>query len=111
MADYTEFLQVMKRAAVEAVAAGKPAAFCYGTVMAVEPLQIMAEQKLLLEAEQLELTSAVQDILVDVEICTHTENNIFNLRRKNKINKRVKKPVFMRICGGMAPGCEECLAA
>ena len=77
MADYTEFLQVMKRAAVEAVAAGKPAAFCYGTVMAVEPLQIMAEQKLLLEAEQLELTSAVQDILVDVEICTHTENDIF----------------------------------
>ena len=77
MADYTEFLQVMKRAAVEAVAAGKPAAFCYGTVMAVEPLQIMAEQKLLLEAEQLELTSAVQDILVDVEICTHTENDSF----------------------------------
>ena len=72
LADYGEFLQVLKRAAVEAVEAGKPAAFCYGTVEAVEPLQIMSEQKLLLEAEQLELCSAVQDCLVDVEISTHT---------------------------------------
>lgn len=76
-ADYGEFLQVLKRAAVEAVEAGKPAAFCYGTVEAVEPLQIMSEQKLLLEAEQLELCSAVQDCLVDVEISTHTENDSF----------------------------------
>lgn len=74
MADYGEFLQVLKRAAVEAVEAGKPAAFCYGTVTGVEPLQIMADQKLPLEEMQLELTSAVRDIWLDVEISTHTEN-------------------------------------
>ena len=55
MADYTELLQVMKRAAVEAVAAGQPVALCYGTVRSVEPLQIMADQKL-----PLELLSAVR---------------------------------------------------
>ena len=60
MADYTELLQVMKRAAVEAVAAAQPVALCYGTVRSVEPLQIMADQKLPLEAEQLELLSAVR---------------------------------------------------
>ncbi len=77
MADYTELLQVMKRAAVEAVAAGQPVALCYGTVRSVEPLQIMADQKLPLEAEQLELTGAVQDRFVDIEINAYTENDAF----------------------------------
>ena len=77
MADYTELLQVMKRAALEAVAAGQPLALCYGTVRSVEPLQIMADQKLPLEAEQLELTGAVQDRFVDIEIKAYTENDSF----------------------------------
>lgn len=77
MADYTELLQVMKRAALEAVAAGQPVALCYGTVRSVEPLQIMADQKLPLEAEQLELTGAVQDRFVDIEIKAYTENDSF----------------------------------
>ena len=77
MADYTELLQVMKRAALEAVAAGQPVALCYGTVRSVEPLQIMADQKLPLEAEQLELLSAVQDRFVDIEIKAYTENDSF----------------------------------
>ena len=76
-ADYSELLQALKRAAVEAVEAGKPAAFCYGTVTGVEPLQIMADQKLPLGEKQLELTRAVQDCWLDVEICTHTENDAF----------------------------------
>ncbi len=77
MADYVELLQTMKRAAVEAVAAGQPVALCYGTVRSVEPLQIMADQKLPLEAEQLELTGAVQDRFVDIEINAYTENDSF----------------------------------
>lgn len=76
-ADYGDLLQALKRAAVEAVEAGKPAAFCYGTVTGTEPLQIMADQKLPLEEMQLELTSAVQDCLVDIEINTCTENDAF----------------------------------
>ncbi len=77
MADYTELLQAIKRAALEAVAAGQPVALCYGTVRSVEPLQIMADQKLPLEAEQLELTGAVQDRFVDIEIKAYTENDSF----------------------------------
>ncbi len=73
-ADYGEFLQLMKRAAVEAVAAGKPADLCYGTVEAVEPLQIITDQKLPLYAEQLELCRAVQDYWLDVEISTQSED-------------------------------------
>jgi hypothetical protein len=77
MADYTELLQAIKRAAVEAVAASQPLALCYGKVTSVEPLQIMADQKLPLEAEQLELTNAVQDCYIDVEISAYTENDSF----------------------------------
>lgn len=73
-ADYGDLLQALKRAAVEAVEAGKPAAFCYGTVTSVGPLEIMTDQKLPLGEEQLELTRAVQDIWLDAEISTHTEN-------------------------------------
>ena len=77
MADYTELLQALKRAAVEAVEAGKPVILCYGTVTSVEPLQIQVEQKLTLEKEQLELTRAVQDYWLDIEISTFTENDAF----------------------------------
>ena len=77
MADYVELLQTMKRAAVEAVAASQPLALCYGKVTSVDPLKIMADQKLPLEAEQLELTNAVQDCYIDVEISAYTENDAF----------------------------------
>ena len=77
MPDYVELLQTMKRAAVEAVAASQPLALCYGKVTSVDPLQIMADQKLPLEAEQLELTGAVQDRFVDIEISAYTENDSF----------------------------------
>lgn len=77
MADYVESLQTMKRAAVEAVAASQPVALCYGTVSSVEPLQIMADQKLPLGEKQLELSGAVQDRFVDIEISAYTENDAF----------------------------------
>ncbi|MCM1136325.1 MAG: DUF2577 domain-containing protein [Clostridium sp.] len=86
-ADYTELLQALKRAAVEAVEAGKPVTFCYGTVTSVKPLQIQVDPKLLLEEMQLELTNAVQDIWLDVEVSTHTENDAFmNGRHTHRIS-------------------------
>jgi len=77
MADYTELLQALKRAALEVVEASKPTNLCYGNVTSVEPLQILVDPKLTLEAEQLVLTSAVQDTWLDVEISTYTENDAF----------------------------------
>lgn len=68
---------MVKRAAVEAVEAGKPVAFCYGRVESAEPLVILADQKLRLSNDQLLLTNAVQDHAVDVEISTFTENDAF----------------------------------
>ena len=38
----------MKRAAVDAVAAGKPVNVCFGVVLGTAPLQVKVEQKLTL---------------------------------------------------------------
>ena len=115
MADYVELLQTMKRAAVEAVAAGQPLALCYGTVRSVEPLQIMADQKLPLEAEQLELTNAVQDCYIDVEISgdqresserslrsesDSSDNGNLDTTHKHAIKGRKK----LRLCNGLQVG-------
>lgn len=52
-------VDVIKKAAVEAVEAGEPSDFVYGTVTSVDPLKIMVDQKLILTEEFLILTSGV----------------------------------------------------
>ena len=59
------FLESVKRAAVEAVAAGKPFGFILGKVTSVSPLKVQVDQKLELTASQLILTNAVRDFTVD----------------------------------------------
>lgn len=49
----TGFLAAVKRAAVEAVEAGKPMAIAKGKIIGVDPLQIMVDQKLILSEMQL----------------------------------------------------------
>lgn len=56
-----DFLSLLKRAAIEAVEAGKPVKVMFGEVKAINPLQIMVEQKLPLTEEFLILTEAVKD--------------------------------------------------
>lgn len=66
--DMNGFLNDVKRAAVEAVAAGKPCAFTFGMVTSVSPLKIQVDQKLELTAAQLILTSAVRDFTVEATL-------------------------------------------
>ena len=56
-----DLLSLLKTAAVEAVEAGKPVKVMFGEVTAINPLQIMVEQKLPLTEEFLILTEAVKD--------------------------------------------------
>lgn len=56
-----DFLSLLKQAAIEAVEAGKPVKVMFGEVKAINPLQIMVEQKLPLTEEFLILTEAVKD--------------------------------------------------
>ncbi len=61
MPDAADLIKVIKRAAVEAVAASKPAEVCFGKVTSASPLKILVEQKLLLGEAQLVLTRNVTD--------------------------------------------------
>ncbi len=71
--DMTAFLSDVKRAAVEAVAAGKPFAFVLGKVTSTSPLKVQVDQKLELTAAQLILTNAVRDYTVRMTVDHETE--------------------------------------
>lgn len=71
MADIEEFLKIVKKAAVDAVNAEKPAAVCFGKVVGTSPLEISVEQKMTLGAAQLILTNTVKDntLFVGDSVC------------------------------------------
>ncbi len=63
----------MKRAAVDAVAAGKPVNVCFGVVLGTAPLQVKVEQKLTLGMGQLILSRNVTDYETEAEVDWETE--------------------------------------
>ena len=75
--DMNSFLGDVKRAAVEAVSAGKPFAFALGKVTSISPLKVQVDQKLELTAAQLVLTNAVRDYTVAMTF-EHSTGNALN---------------------------------
>lgn len=71
MPDAFQLVKLIKRAALEAVEAGKPVQICFGKVTEPAPLKILVEQKLLLGEAQLVLTRNVTDYEVDLSV-SHT---------------------------------------
>jgi len=67
-------LEAIKRAALDAVNAGKPFALTYGTVTGTSPLTILIDQKLELGPAQLLLTNAVREYSVDMTVDHWTED-------------------------------------
>lgn len=61
MLDSNNFLEIIKRAAVEADEQAQPCDFLFGTVVSDSPLKIRVEQKLELGRAQLILTRNVSD--------------------------------------------------
>lgn len=92
-------VQVIKKAAVEAVEASKPAKFVYGTVKKIAPLEIALEQKVTLTSEFLTLSSKVKDYTVDVTIETElsTEKGKITVHNSLKVGDKV---IMLRDAGG-----------
>ncbi|MBE6074189.1 MAG: DUF2577 domain-containing protein [Selenomonas ruminantium] len=67
-------LQTLQRMTKQTTAAGDPADWCLGEVIGVDPLTIRVEQKDVVPEEFLELTDAVRDYNVDIEVSHTTEN-------------------------------------
>ena len=73
MPDAAEFLKLIKKSALEAVDASKPARFFFGQVTGTEPLQIDIEQKMKLEGSQLILSRNVTDFETEITVDILTE--------------------------------------
>ena len=73
MADFTELIGIIKRAALDAVNAEKPTSIMFGTVVSASPLKINVEQKMTLEAPQLILARNVTDYFIDITVAHKTE--------------------------------------
>ena len=67
MLNYDDFLKLIKKAAVEAVYASKPANMVYGKVISTSPLKIKVDQKLILTEKQLVLARDVTDYEIEME--------------------------------------------
>ena len=74
--DALDFLNIIKRASMEAVETSKPADFCFGTVTSTSPLKISVEQKMSLNEAQLVLTRNVTDYKIKVTMNFVTENQV-----------------------------------
>lgn len=66
-------IEAVKRAAVEAVEAGKPVSFLFGQVVSAKPLKIQVDQKTMYTEKMLVLTRNVTDFELDANISAVTE--------------------------------------
>lgn len=67
-------VEVVKRAAVEAVEAQKPVYLLFGQVISTSPLKIQVDQKSIYTEKMLVLTRNVTDFEVDMTVSHITEN-------------------------------------
>ncbi len=68
MVNLPNIVEIIKKAAVDAVTQTHLIKFIYGTVMSIEPIKINIEQKLTLEAEDIILTDNVRESIVDITL-------------------------------------------
>lgn len=66
MLDSNNFLEIIKRAAVDAEEQAQPCDFLFGTVASADPVKIRVEQKLELGEAQLILTRNVSDYKIKI---------------------------------------------
>ena len=77
MPDANELVDTLKRAAVEAVEAGKPVNVYFGEVVSAAPLKINVEQKMVLGEKQLILSRNVTDFstMITVDWTSETSDS------------------------------------
>jgi hypothetical protein len=68
-------VELIKRAAVEAVNEAKPTSIVFGQVTSIDPLKIAIDQKLILTSTQLILTNNVRDYDLEMTVDHTTENS------------------------------------
>ncbi len=80
----TSAVELVKKAAVEAVEASKPVNFLFGTVISTSPLKVQVDQKAIYTEKMLVLTRNVADYEVDVT--ASYQGDIIQGRKKFKVH-------------------------
>ena len=75
MFDSNDLVKLMKKAAVDAVDASRPANMVFGKVISDSPLKIKVDQKLILTSAQLVLSRSVTDYTVEMTVNHATEDH------------------------------------
>lgn len=83
MSDYKAFVELIKRIAVEAVEAGKPAGIYTGTVSSTNPLKVSLSQKITLEDDMLILPRHLTDYNVDMTVNGYRQSYIVHNKLKS----------------------------
>lgn len=78
-----DLLKLIKRSAIEAVNASKPADMIFGKVISTSPLKIQIEQKLVLTSAQLVLCRNVTNYSVSMTVDFDTEDASDDLHKHN----------------------------
>lgn len=84
-------IEIIKKAAMDAIEANKPTNVLFGTVINISPLQISIDQKIILEDSKLLLTNAVKDHTVEMTVDHLTENTIVGNSSHNHAYKGKKQ--------------------
>lgn len=105
----TNAVELVKKAAVEAVEAEKPVKFLFGTVISDSPLKIQVDQKAIYTEKMLVLTRNVMDYEVDMTVSYQTvmvsppvtgDNTTENIAHNHLIQGRKKFKVHNALVAG-----------
>lgn len=90
-----DLLKMIKKAAIEAVNASKPANVVFGKVISVSPLKIKVDQKLILGKSQVTLSKSVTDYRLSVTSSDETKTITVNNALKTG-----EEVILMQVSGG-----------
>jgi len=90
-------IEIIKKAAMDAVQNSNPTSVVYGKVVSVSPLKIQVSAKLILTESQLVLTRNVTDYQMTIEPNTISTGTTFTVKNGLKTGENV---VMIRQAGG-----------
>jgi hypothetical protein len=93
--DMVDFIKLMKKTAVEAVNASKPADMVFGKVISIDPLKIKLDQKLILTAAHLVLSRNVTDYRLSVT--KNSETELVTVHNTLQVGEEV---ILFQVAGG-----------
>ncbi len=96
MSDYTDLVQIIKRAAIDAVEQRKPCDVLFGTVQSVAPLSIFVEMGMVLEADELILGEHLTDYQTELSFDDSQVKQVFTTWDMDEITESQEEKISFK---------------